>query len=142
MRKTKRRSTTKHSRNSAKVSKPNPVWRKVPRTVGLYEFKASGTYFANIRHGDKLYRESLKTSDLSFAKRKLHDFKQRLQRTDPRFGKISFVAWLKGVYLPTLKGSANTLGRIVARSHHHSLNHFGVSAICALPAKQGSTVHW
>jgi integrase len=102
------------------TSKPKKesVWRKVPRTTGLYEYRPSGTFFTHIMHGGRLYRESLKTSDLAFAKRKLHDFKQRLQRTDPRFGKMSFIAWLKDVYLRTLKGSESTLAdkrRIIER---------------------------
>jgi integrase len=93
-------------------------WRKVPRTVGLYEYIPSGTYFAHLRRGNKLHRESLETKDLAFAKRKLRDFVMRIDRTDPRWGKVSFYSWLKDVYFPTLKGSANTLAdkwRIVER---------------------------
>jgi hypothetical protein len=70
-------------------------WRKVPRTTGLYQWLSSGTYFANVCKGGKLHRESLQTKDLAFAKRKLADFKSRLDRTDSRFGKISLCAWLE-----------------------------------------------
>src|SRR5215831_13304782 len=86
-------------------SKKQAKWVKIKRTIGLYLYRPSGVYHARICHGNKLYRESLKTTDLAFAKRKLHDFKQRLQRTDPRFGKISLLEWLEKAYFPTLKGA-------------------------------------
>jgi integrase len=85
------------------------LWRKVPKTVGLYEYVLSGTYFVHLRRGGRLHRESLKTKDLAFAKRKLRDFVMRIDRTDPRYGKISFVEWLERIYFPTLRGSGNTL---------------------------------
>jgi integrase len=93
-------------------------WRKVPRTVGLYEYIPSSTYFAHLRRGNRLYRESLRTKDLALAKRKLRDFVMRIDRTDPRWGKVSFYSWLERTYFPTLKGSQNTLSdkwRIVER---------------------------
>jgi len=49
-------------------------------------------YHARVGHGGKLYRESLKVKDLALAKRKLRDFKDRLERTDPRLGKIALIA--------------------------------------------------
>ena len=97
---------------------PESPWRKVPRTIGLYEYVPSGTYYAKVRRGGVHIRESLKTTDLAFAKRKLETLKTRLDRTDPRYGKISFMSWLKDVYMPTLRGSESTLadkGRIVER---------------------------
>jgi len=36
-------------------------------------------YHARVGHGGKLYRESLKVKDLALAKRKLRDFKDRLE---------------------------------------------------------------
>jgi integrase len=78
----------------------------------------SGIYHARIRLGGKLYRESLETKDLAFAKRKLHDFKQRLERTDPRYSKISLVEWLEKIYFPTLKnvsGALKAKKRIITR---------------------------
>jgi integrase len=104
--------------NRSSSADDQPVWRKVPRTVGLYEFLSSNTYFAHLRRGNKLYRESLKTKDLALAKRKLRDFVMRIDRTDPRYGKISFYCWLKDFYYPTLKGSESTLAdkwRIIER---------------------------
>jgi integrase len=98
--------------------KKTPIWRKVPNTIGLYEYTASGTYFANVKHGNRPRRESLRTKDLQLAKRALAAFKARLDRTDPRFGKISFAEWLERFYLLTLKGSEGALKakrRIVER---------------------------
>lgn len=56
----------------------------------------------------------METKDLALAKRRLRDFVTRIDRTDPRYGKVSFYNWLKDVYLPTLKGSESTLARSVA----------------------------
>ena len=100
------------------VPVPVPVWRKVPRAVGLYVYLPSGTYFAHFRRGKTLHRQSLETKDLAFARRKLRDLVNRIDRTDPRFGKISFCTWLDDYYTPTLKGSESTLAgksRIIAR---------------------------
>jgi integrase len=96
------------STNQKPHRKASP-WRKVPRTVGLYEWVSSGTYFGFVRSGGKLHRESLQTKDLELAKRKLVDFKRRLDRTDSRFGNVTLVAWLEDTYFPTLRGAARTL---------------------------------
>jgi integrase len=96
------------STNQKPHSKASP-WRKVPRTVGLYEWVSSGTYFACVRSDGKLHRESLQTKDLELAKRKLADLKRRLDRTDSRFGNVTLVAWLEDTYFPTLRGAARTL---------------------------------
>ena len=69
----------------------------MPRTVGLYEWLPSGTYFANVWSHGKVYRESLVTKDLAIAKRKLRDHRARLDRTNPRYGKISLVKWLEEI---------------------------------------------
>jgi integrase len=93
-------------------------WRKVKRVHGLYQYVPSGVYHARVRYGNKLYRESLKTTDLAFAKRKLRDFIGRLERTDPRRGKVSLHTWLKDYYMPTLKGAEGAVQakwRIVAK---------------------------
>jgi len=84
-------------------------WHKVKRVSGLYQYVPSGVYHARVRHGGKLHRESLETKDLAFAKRKLRDFKDRLERTDPRLGKTTLIAWLEKVYAPTLKGAPGAL---------------------------------
>jgi len=99
--------------------KKKPVWRKVSkRLTGLFEYVPSGTFYAYVSRRGRLYRESLQTKDLAFAKRKLAEFKRRLDRTEPKWGKITLVAWLEQHYLPTLKGSESTLAgkrRIIER---------------------------
>jgi integrase len=85
-------------------------WRKVgPRWPGLYCYVPSGRYFAHLRRGGRLYRESLRTKDLAFAKRAWEDFRRRLDRTDARYGQITLAAWLQDNYFPTLRGSPGTL---------------------------------
>jgi integrase len=85
-------------------------WRKVgKRITGLFQYVPSGTFYAWVSRRGKLYRESLQTKDLAFAKRKLAEFKRRLERTEPRFGRITLVRWLEENYLPTLRGAAKTL---------------------------------
>lgn len=104
------------SRDRKKQNKP--TWRKVPRSVGLYQYLPTGMYYVMLRRDGRLYHESLKTTDLAFAKRKLDALRNRLDRTDPKFGRISFLKWLEEIYLPTLRGSETTLAakhRIVNR---------------------------
>ena len=62
-----------------------------------------------LRRGGLLHRESLKTTDLAFAKRKLDGFKNRLDRCDPTKGRMTFVRWLEDAYLPTLRGAEKTI---------------------------------
>jgi len=60
----------------------------------------------------------LNIKDLALAKRKLRDFKDRLEQTRPRLGKITLVAWLEKVYAPTLKGAPGAIKakkRIITR---------------------------
>ena len=106
------------SRRISSPPKNKSKWYKVRRVSGLYQYMPSGIYHARIRHGGKLYRESLETKDVAFAKRKLHDFKQRLERTDPRYSKISLIEWLEKMYFPTLKNASGALKakkRIITR---------------------------
>ena len=94
----------------------------MPRTIGLYQYVPSGTYFVQLRKGGKLHQESLGSKDLALAKRKLHDYKQRLDRTDSRYGKITFTEWLQKHYFPTVRGSPVTLrekGRVIATVKAH-----------------------
>jgi len=94
-------------------------WVRVSKRIsGLYQYKPSGTYHAIVRRRGKLYRESLKTTDLAFAKRKLAELKRRLDRVEPRFGRITLVTWLEEGYAPTLHGSPRTLAekqRVIRR---------------------------
>jgi integrase len=104
--------------HSHPIAHHSKTWRKVPRTSGLYLYVPSGMYHARVRHGGKLYRESLETKDAALAKRKLRDFKDRLDRTDPKFGKITLADWLTDFYAPTLRGAPGALKakeRIIAR---------------------------
>jgi integrase len=110
----------KHATQSASKQKRkrDEVWEKIKGVTGLYRYRSSGTFFANVRKSGKLHTESLHAKDLSTARRLLRDFKARLDRTDAKFGKISFVTWLEQHYWPTLKGSESTLAgkkRIIER---------------------------
>jgi Site-specific recombinase XerD len=91
------------------ASKRDEVWEKIKAVTGLYRYKSSGTFFANVRKSGKLHTKSLRTDDLAVAKRKLHGFKAQLDRTDPKFGRVSFCTWLEDFYAPTLKGADSTL---------------------------------
>jgi integrase len=107
------------NRTKPKGTKAENLWRKISKRVpGLYQYIPSGVYHARVRHGGKLHRESLETKDFAFAKRKLADFKNRLERTDPRYSRISLVTWLETIYAPTLKGAKGAVKakqRIIAR---------------------------
>jgi integrase len=100
-----------HLNTKQQDDKKESIWRKVDgnRITGLIQYVPNGKYYANVSRRGKLYRESLGTTDLEFAKRKLADFKKKLDRTEPKYGKISLVAWLEEHYFPTLRGSEGAL---------------------------------
>jgi integrase len=112
------------SRHRKRKSNRKPNWRKVPRSVGLYQYLPNSVYHARVKHGGRVHRESLKTKDLAFAKRKLANLQERLKRTDPRYGKITLVEWLEKHYLPTLTNSPGALAakqRVAAKIKGHWL---------------------
>jgi hypothetical protein len=96
-------STTQSRHPKRKKSK----WEKIggSRLTGLLRYRPSGRYYARVCSRGKIYRESLKTKDPEFAERKLAGFKRRLDRTEPRFGRITLVCSLEDYYFPTLRGS-------------------------------------
>jgi integrase len=99
-----------HRLKGKKKSKWKEQWEKIgKKLIGLYRYRRSGMYYARLRSGGKVYRESLKTKDFAFAKRKLDAFKKRLNLTDPRFGKITLGRWLDEIYFRTLRGRESTL---------------------------------
>lgn len=60
--------------------------------AGLCRYSTSGVYFAHVRIGGKLFRESLETTDRKIADRKLRDFRRKRAKVDPRAGKITLAA--------------------------------------------------
>ncbi len=54
---------------------------------GLRRYSVTGVYFAHVRIGGKLFRESLGTSDRKLADRKLSDFRRDTAKTDPLLGR-------------------------------------------------------
>jgi integrase len=84
------------------------TWEKVSRAIGLYRYVPNGRYFARVRYRGKLFRKSLDTDDLAFAKRKLADFRRTLERTDAASGSKSFAAVLDE-YRTTLIGAKSTV---------------------------------
>lgn len=84
------------------------LWEKVSRSIGLYRYRPSGRYFAQVRFKGKLNRRSLETTDIALAKRRLADYKRTLDRTDPKQGNKSFAAVLDD-YSATLIGAESTV---------------------------------
>lgn len=56
---------------------------------GLYRYSVTGVYFAHVRIGGKLFRESLGTDDRKLADRKLIDFRRDKSRVDVAAGRIT-----------------------------------------------------
>ncbi len=54
---------------------------------GLCRYSTSGVYFAHVRIGGKLFRQSLGTSDRKLADRKLSDFRRDKAKIDPLLGR-------------------------------------------------------
>src|SRR5262252_9428126 len=68
----------------------------------LYKSESSGVYFAHVRSGGKLYRESFQTDDRSLANRRLREFRRRISRIDPGLSKTTLAA-MCDLYLETIE---------------------------------------
>jgi integrase len=89
----------------------NGLWTK--SGTGLYRYNPSGKYHARVRHGGKLHRQSLKTTDFAYAKRLLAQFKADIGRTDPHSGNTTFGA--------VLDKYAETLGQLKPSTRKNKL---------------------
>ncbi len=90
-------------------SSEQALWKPTPVT-NLVRYAPSGIYFARVRIGGKLIRQSLKTDVLSVAQLRLGDLvkeeRQKLEaRADAARGKMSFTDALE-VYKQRLEGNA------------------------------------
>jgi integrase len=65
--------------------------KSTPKKVApcLYRYKSSGVYFAHVRSGGMLYRESLRTDDRPLANRRLREFRRKVSRIDPKLSKTT-----------------------------------------------------
>jgi integrase len=73
-------STEQHQKSKS----PNSL-RRV--SEGLYRNPTSGAYFAHFRLNGRVFKESLDTTELPVAKRKLRDLRQEKEHLDPNAGK-------------------------------------------------------
>ena len=78
----------------------SPSFEKVGEC--LYRNPSSGTYFARVKLRGKEIKQSLETNNLPVARRKLKDFKAKLDRTDPAAGRIT-LAGLANKYEKTIQ---------------------------------------
>lgn len=83
--------------------KTTPAQRGQFEKVGecLYRYSSTGTYYAVLKHSGKLIRRSLQTDDRALAKRRLADFRQTLERIDPKAGRVT-VAELADRFMSTI----------------------------------------
>jgi hypothetical protein len=65
----------------------SPFFEKVGEC--LYRNPTSGTYFARVKVPGKEIKQTLETKNLLVARRKLQDFKAKLERTEPAAGRIT-----------------------------------------------------
>ncbi|HXJ59829.1 MAG TPA: site-specific integrase [Verrucomicrobiae bacterium] len=86
----------KHRSPSTKAEQPKSVWQKTPY-ANLVRYVPSGTLFARIKMRGKLIRQSLETSDLQLAKRKLDELAASEARAteDRRNAKLTFAEGLE-----------------------------------------------
>jgi integrase len=68
----------------------------------LYKYEASGVYFAHVRAGGKLHRDSLETTDRKLANRRLAAFRRKVGHIDPKLGKTTLAA-MCDLYLQTIE---------------------------------------
>jgi hypothetical protein len=78
----------------------SPSFEKVGEC--LYRNPSSETYFARVKLRGKEIKQSLETNNLPVARRKLKDFKAKLDRTDPAAGRIT-LAELANKYEKTIQ---------------------------------------
>ena len=77
----------------------------------LYRRTSSGIYYALVKRGGKQYRRSLKTADRKLAERSLAEFRQKVERLDPKKTRSNLTfaecskQWLETV-VPHLKASS------------------------------------
>jgi len=66
------------SKNSSpKKNQGRIIWEKIPATSSLYRYAPNGNFYMIARINGKLVKESLETTDLALAKRKVLDAKDR-----------------------------------------------------------------
>jgi integrase len=117
------------------------TWTKIKREYGLYRYNPSGQYFARVRFHGKLYRKKLDTGDLALAKRKLHAFKDDLERTDATKGNMSFGAVLDA-YAATLTGAETTLENKRAIIAKLKQTWFGIDSLPLRTVKPSQVTAW
>ena len=72
------------------TSSRNPSRGTLKRvSQGLYRYTPSGAYFAHLRIGGKLFRESLRTKDRREAEQRLADFRRQKQTLDTSLGRLT-----------------------------------------------------
>jgi integrase len=119
----------------------NNVWTRIKRERGLYRYNPSGHYFARVRFRGKLYRRKLDTDDLAFAKRKLRDFKNDLERTDASKGNTSLGKVLDD-YAATLTGADSTLEKKRATIEKLRSTWFGIDSLPLRSVKPSHVTTW
>jgi integrase len=119
----------------------NNVWTRIKRERGLYRYNPSGHYFARVRFRGKLYRRKLDTDDLAFAKRKLRDFKNDLERTDASKGNTSLGKVLDD-YAATLTGADSTLEKKGATIEKLRSTWFGIDSLPLRSVKPSHVTTW
>ena len=89
----------------------------------------------------KLYRRKLGTDDFEFAKRKLSEFKQDLERTDHTKGNKSFGAVLDD-YAATLTGAESAVRKKHALIEKIKATFFGASSLPLRAVKPSQIEKW
>lgn len=120
----------------------NGIWTKKKRwPVGLLQYTRSGQYYARVRYQGKLYRRKLGTDDFEYAKRKLSEFKQDLERTDHTKGNTSFGAVLDD-YAATLTGAESAVEKKRALIEKIKATFFGASSLPLRTVKPSQVEKW
>lgn len=86
-------------------TEPESDWKKVGPC--LYRYK-SGKYYAVLKRGGKQFRQSLRTTDLTLARRKLREFSDGLETKNPDLGRLTLEDWRQR-FFETLSGEASTI---------------------------------
>jgi integrase len=120
----------------------NDIWtKKKSWPAGLVQYTRSGHYYARVRYQGKLYRRKLGMDDFKFAKRKLWEFKQDLERTDHTKGNKSFGAVLDD-YAATLTGAESAVRKKHALIEKIKATFFGADSLPLRTVKPSQVETW
>jgi len=96
-------------------SKQRSKWIKVPKTASLYRWGKAGNYYIRATVNGRAISESLETTDLALAKRKILEVKQTQKRILTGGGKINLVTLIEQYKIDRNGKNQTTIQDVISR---------------------------